>query len=185
MCPCSDSPRMSKADISAACNELASSTSQASPVSAVHSPTKRKMKAEIGKLRTRLDRMKTKVKAATSVQITPQNVTELKSFLGMVQYYQKFLPNLATTLAPLHRLLQKGVTWAWKKKADHAFQTVKSHLASCQLLAHYDPNLPVHLACDVSPYGVSAVLSHIMPDGSEKPVAYASRSLATSETNYS
>ena len=125
-----------------------------------------------------------KVQALVSAP-APQNVTELKSFLGMVQYYQKFLPNLATTLAPLHRLLQKGVTWAWMKKADHAFQTVKSHLASCQLLAHYDPNLPVHLACDASPYGVGAVLSHIMPDGSEKPIAYASRSLATAEKNYS
>ena len=124
-----------------------------------------------------------KVQALVSAP-APQNVTELKSFLGMVQYYQKFLPNLATTLALLHRLLQKGVTWAWMKKADHAFQTVKSHLASCQLLAHYDPNLPVHLACDASQYGVGAVLSHIMLDGSEKPIAYASRSLATAE-NYS
>ena len=117
-----------------------------------------------------------KVQALVSAP-APQNVTELKSFLGIVQYYQKFLPNLATTLAPLYRLLQKLFPWAWMKKTDHAFQKVKSHLASCQLLAHYDPNLPVHLACDASPYGVGAVLSHIMPDGSEKPVAYASRSL--------
>ena len=50
-----------------------------------------------------------KVQALVSAP-APQNVTELKSFLGMVQYYQKFLPNLATTLAPLHRMLQKGVT---------------------------------------------------------------------------
>ena len=112
-------------------------------------------------------------------------MTELKSFLGMVQYYQKFLSNLATTLAPLHRLLKKNVHWAWTSKEDNAFQRVKCHLASCKLLAHHDPKLKINLACDASPYGVGAVLSHIMPDGSEKPVAYASRSLATAEKNYS
>ena len=119
-----------------------------------------------------------KVQALVSA---PQNVTELKPFLRMVQYYQKSLPNLATTLAPLYQLLQKAVPWAWTKKADQAFQKFKSHLASYQLLAHYDPNLPLHLACDASTYGVRAVLSHIMLDGSEKPVAYASHSLATAE----
>ena len=115
----------------------------------------------------------------------PQNVTELKSFLGLVQYYQKFLPYLANTLAPLHGLLKKHVHWAWTSKKDDAFQRVKCHLASCKLLAHYDPKLPINLACDASPYGVGAVLSHVMPDGSEKPVAYASRSLASAEKNYS
>ena len=125
-----------------------------------------------------------KVKALVSAP-APQNVMELKSFLGMVQYYQKFLPNLATTLAPLHRLLQKDVPWAWTKKEDDAFQKAKSHLSSCRVLAHYDPKILLTLACDASPYGVGAVLSHIMPDGSEKPVAYASRSLATAKKNYS
>ena len=123
-----------------------------------------------------------KVQALVSA---PQNVTELKPFLGMVQYNQKPLPNLATTLAPLYQLLQKAILWAWTKKADHAFQKFQSHLASYQLLAHYDPNHPLHLACDASTYGVGAVMSHIMPDGSEKPVAYASSSVATAEKNYS
>jgi hypothetical protein len=41
----------------------------------------------------------------------PSNVSELRSFLGMVQYYHSFLPNLATTLAPLHKLLEKDVQW--------------------------------------------------------------------------
>ena len=85
----------------------------------------------------------------------------------------------------LHRLLKKHVHWAWTSKEDDAFQRVKCHLASCKLLAHYDPKLPINLACDASPYGVGAVLSHVMPDGSEKPVAYASRSLASAEKNYS
>ena len=53
------------------------------------------------------------------------------------------------------------------------------------MLAHYDPDLPVRVACDASPYGLGAVLSHVMADGSEKPVAFASRTLNRAERNYS
>ena len=56
--------------------------------------------------------------------------------------------------------------------------------ASEQVLTHYDPVLPVKLACDASPTGIGAVLSHVMPDGSERPVAFASRSLTKTERKY-
>ena len=49
----------------------------------------------------------------------------------------------------------------------------------------YDPKLPIHLAGDASNYGIGAVLSHVLPDGTEHPVAYASRTLKPSERNYS
>ncbi|XP_048247554.1 uncharacterized protein K02A2.6-like [Haliotis rufescens] len=125
-----------------------------------------------------------KVNAIVSAP-APQNVTKLKSFLGMVQYYQRFLPNLSTTLVPLHGLLQKDAPWSWTKKHDTVFLKVKSHLSSCKVLTHYNPDLPLNLAADASPYGVGAVLSHIMPDGTEKPVAFASCSLSPAEKNYS
>ena len=57
-------------------------------------------------------------------------------------------------------------------------------ITSEQVLTHYDPALPVRLACDVSPTGITAVLSHVMPDGSERPVAFASRSLTKTERKY-
>lgn len=57
-------------------------------------------------------------------------------------------------------------------------------ITSDQVLTHYNPDLPVRLACDASPFGVGAVLSHVMPDGYERPIAFASRSLAKSEKNY-
>ena len=52
------------------------------------------------------------------------------------------------------------------------------------VLTHYDPKLPLRLAADASQYGLGAVISHVMPHGGEKPIAFASRSLSPSEKNY-
>jgi len=52
------------------------------------------------------------------------------------------------------------------------------------VLTHFDPSLPIQLACDASPYGVGAVISHIMPNGDERPIAFASRTLNKAEANY-
>ena len=116
---------------------------------------------------------------------TPTNVTELKSYLGLLTYYGKFLPNLATKLAPLYKLLQHRVPWRWTSAQDAAFRESKKLLASSSPLVHYDPKLPLILACDASAYGIGAVLAHRMPDGSKKPIGYASRTLNKAEKNYS
>ena len=55
---------------------------------------------------------------------------------------------------------------------------------SSQVLAHYNPKLPIKMAADASAYGVGAVISHIYPDGSERPIAFASRTLSKAEKNY-
>ena len=68
---------------------------------------------------------------------------------------------------------------------QRAFQNSKKLLLSSQVLVHYDPSLEVILACDASSYGVGAVLSHKMADGSERPVAFASRTLSAAEQRYS
>ena len=101
-----------------------------------------------------------------------------------MNYYGKFLHQLSSLLAPLYKLLQKKSRWHWGQEQQEAFAKVKELLVSSQLLVHYDPSKEVILSCDASPYGVGAVLSHIMEDGSEKPIAYASRSLAPAEKKY-
>ena len=64
---------------------------------------------------------------------------------------------------------------------DKAFLEAKAQLTSPRILAHYDPEKKLVLSCDASPYGVGAVLSHRMDDGSEKSITFASRSLAPAE----
>ena len=115
----------------------------------------------------------------------PRDVTELRSFLGLVNYYSKFLPDLATVLSPLYALLQHATEWKWGQKQREAFKHVKNLLQSGRVLVHFDDRLPLVLSCDASPYGLGAVLAHRMLDGSERPVGFASRTLAKAERNYS
>lgn len=124
-----------------------------------------------------------KVEAITEAP-TPTNVKELCSFLGLINYYRKFSPNLASHLEPLNALLRKGAKWKWSDSCSQAFSTAKEFLTSAPVLAHYDPSLPMKMAADASVYGVGAVISHVYPNGEEKPIAYASRTLSKAEVNY-
>ncbi|XP_065185812.1 uncharacterized protein K02A2.6-like [Sycon ciliatum] len=114
----------------------------------------------------------------------PKNVPELRSFLGLINYYHKFIENLSSVLAPLYELLSSK-SWCWSDSHQKAFDTGKSLLLSEPIRIHYDPSLPIVVSCDASPYGVGAVLSHVLPDGSDRPVAFASRTLSSCEKNYS
>ena len=115
----------------------------------------------------------------------PKNVTELHSFLGLVNYCAKFRPNLATVLSPLYSLLQKHQKWTWGHSQAKAFGEVKNLLRSSRVLVHFDDTLPLTLLCDASPYGVGAVLLHQMPNGDERLISFASRTLTTTEKKYS
>ena len=116
---------------------------------------------------------------------TPNSVPKLKSYLGMLTYYSKFLPNLSTILHPLYQLLRKDAYWKWGAAQTKSFTASKDLLTSEKCLTHFDSALELTLACDASAYGLGAVLSHKMADGTERPIAYASRTLTASERNYS
>ncbi|XP_037507514.1 uncharacterized protein LOC119383455 [Rhipicephalus sanguineus] len=114
----------------------------------------------------------------------PKDVGELRSFIGLLSYYGKFLPNLSTLLAPLYAVLHKNSPWRWTDEEQTAFIKSKKVIMEAKVLAHYDPSKESVLACDASPYGVGAVLSH-RENGVEKPLAFASRTLTAAERNYS
>jgi hypothetical protein len=111
----------------------------------------------------------------------PENVSQLRSFLGLVNYYHRFLPNLATAVEPLKELLQNNRKWNWTPKCEESFVKVKELIMSEQVLCHYNSTLPVRLATDASPYGIGVVLSHVFENGVERPIAFASRSLTKAE----
>ena len=90
----------------------------------------------------------------------PTNVAELKSYLGLLTYYNRFLHNLAATLAPLYQLLKPNVAWKWNKERKDAFEGSKRLWTSTKGLTHFDPAEEIVLACDASSFGVRAVLSH-------------------------
>ena len=62
----------------------------------------------------------------------PSNVSQLRSFLGLGNYYSRFLPNLSTTLHPLNDLLQKGKSWNWTSACNDAFTTIKENIRNCR-----------------------------------------------------
>ena len=93
------------------------------------------------------------------------SVAEVRSFLGLVNYYHKFLPNLATILHPLNQMLESNYQWNWTDQCEEAFCKVKAMIVSDLVFTYYDPNLPLQLACDASPVGIGTVLSHVIANG--------------------
>ncbi|UYV69438.1 K02A2.6-like, partial [Cordylochernes scorpioides] len=114
----------------------------------------------------------------------PKNITELKSFLGFLSFYSKFLPNLSDLAYPLYNLLKKNVKWSWNVETDGSFNSYKNALDETLCLSHYSLNLPLILSCDASQVGIGATLSHLK-DGEERPVCFISRTLNVHERKYS
>lgn len=115
----------------------------------------------------------------------PKDVKELQAFLGLINYYRRFIPNMSLVCAPLYELLGKDTEFLWGQKQQSAFEELKLALTSKTVLAHFDPNVPVKLTVDASSIGISAILSHVFPSKLERPIAFASRTLSPSEKNYS
>ena len=113
----------------------------------------------------------------------PTDIKTLRSYLGLVSHYSLFLPELHRIRSPLNHLLKKEITWNWSPECKAAFAKIKASLSS-DLLTHFNPSLNIVVVSDASDYGIGAVISHIFPDGSQKAIARASRSLTSAERNY-
>jgi transposase InsO family protein len=114
----------------------------------------------------------------------PTSVGELVSFLGAAQYYARFIPQMSMIIEPLNRL-RTSKDWVFEKEEKQCFDKLKELLSSDSVLTFYDPDAPLKLDCDASAYGVGAVLSHVDPDGRERPIEFISRTLSKAERNYS
>lgn len=115
----------------------------------------------------------------------PKNLTECRALLGMCNFYHKFLPNASEILRPIYDLLKKDQSFDWNADCQQAFEQIKKIIASDTVLTHFNPNFPIALTTDASNKGISAVLSHTMPNGDERPICFISRTLLPAEKNYS
>ena len=114
-----------------------------------------------------------------------RNTQELRAFLGLLNYYGRFILIRKSLTLPLNSLLCKDDRWKWTKDCAKAFQRIKNVLVSSTFVNHYNSSLPLRLTADASAYGLGAVISHVMEDGQEQPIAFTSRTLSKSEQNYS
>uniref|UniRef100_A0A3B1IFN4 Gypsy retrotransposon integrase-like protein 1 n=1 Tax=Astyanax mexicanus TaxID=7994 RepID=A0A3B1IFN4_ASTMX len=113
----------------------------------------------------------------------PQNISELRSFLGMVNQLGKFVPNLAEKDKALRDLLSKKNQWYWASEQSKAFTSLKKELSSTPVLQLYDPNKNLKISANASSYGLGGVLLQEQ-QGTWAPVAYASRALTCTEQRY-
>ena len=80
-----------------------------------------------------------------------KNISELKSFWGLINYYHRHFKNSASFLEPLHKLVRKHVQWEWRVDQDNEFRKIKEMLSGSNLLVHYDKNKSLVLACNAYP----------------------------------
>ena len=97
----------------------------------------------------------------------------------MVNHYGKFIRCLADLSSPLNNLLKKDVQWNWSAECQESFAKIKETLTSTEVLDHFNPGVPLGLACDTSGVGIGAVIYHSYEDGSDRPIAHASKSPQT------
>ena len=114
---------------------------------------------------------------------TPMCVRDVRSFLGLVSYYRRFVKGFADIARPLYNLEKKSVRFHWTKQYEEAFRALKRCLMTSPILAYPDHSDGFFLDRDASDFGIGAVLSQVK-DGSEHVIAYASRALKKEENSY-
>ncbi|KAF1319909.1 Pol protein, partial [Globisporangium splendens] len=124
-----------------------------------------------------------KVKAIDDWPI-PQNVKQLRQWLGLANYLHKYTRNYAALVQPLTSLLKKDNEWEWSEEHQAAFAEVKKSLREAPVLALADHEKPFHVVCDASDYAIGCALMQHDDEGKERVVSYQSRQLRPAERNY-
>lgn len=125
-----------------------------------------------------------KVEAITNFPI-PRTIRQVRSFLGMCGWYQRYIAGYAALAAPITDLLKKHSRFSWTTEAQSAFEILKDKLTSAPVLSHPDFTKPFVVQCDASNSGVGGVLYQIDDKGDEHPIAFMSHKLNGAQRNYS
>ena len=117
---------------------------------------------------------------------SPKNLKQLQAFIGICNFYSKFIPNFSDKMCPLYNLLKKGVAFKWESAHQKTFEYVKKCFKTNNILSLYNPKHETMLETDSSGYGLGAVLSQRRDSNdSWHPVQFISRTLNKAEQNYS
>ncbi|CAB4001197.1 PREDICTED: uncharacterized protein K02A2.6-like, partial [Paramuricea clavata] len=115
----------------------------------------------------------------------PNSIKAVRSFLGMVTYCAKFIPNFSDLTEPLRELTRKNVRFCWTSRHAKSFNAVKAALTSATVMAYFDQTKETELITDASLFGLSAILTQKVPGSDQRNVvAYISRSLSDVERRY-
>jgi hypothetical protein len=113
---------------------------------------------------------------------TPTSKRDVQQFLGLANYYRRFIKDFASIARPLHRLTEKTASFKWTTECEAAFSDLKDKLTTAPVLEHPRYDKEFILDTDASATGIGAVLSQ--DDGREHVIAYASRTLSKPERRY-
>jgi hypothetical protein len=109
----------------------------------------------------------------------PKSVHQIRSFLGLMGYYRRFIPDFSRIAKPMTELLKKGVNFVWGEACEKDFHMLRQHLTSAPGLLQPDNSKPFEVFCDAPCTGLGCVL---MQEG--QVIAYASWALRPHEINY-
>ncbi|KAE8238369.1 hypothetical protein A4X06_0g8816, partial [Tilletia controversa] len=114
---------------------------------------------------------------------TPKCVRDIQVFLGMANFYRRFIKNFSTMAEPLTRLLTKSLPFAWGPEQDHSFSSLKQSFQSAPVRRIFRPDLPIRVSTDSSDFGIGGVLEQKF-EHRWHPIAFESRKLTPAERNY-
>lgn len=115
----------------------------------------------------------------------PKTKRQVRAFLGLCNFYRRYVPNFSVLANPLNQLLKKTSKLKWTDKCDSAFQQLKEKLSSPPVLAFPNINKDFRIAVDASGTGIGYVLSQFDDDGNERVICYGGRSLHPNEIKWS
>lgn len=115
----------------------------------------------------------------------PKTIRQLRRFLGLAGWYQRFIANFSEITAPLTDLKGTADKFLWNDQAQSAFELLKEKLTSAPILSHPDFTRPFTIQCDASTTGVGSVLCQVDANGDEHPIAFMSKKLNSAQKNYS
>jgi len=115
---------------------------------------------------------------------TPKCVKDVQKFLGLANYYRRFIEGFATVARPLHDMVKKDKKWEWTEKQEKAFKELKERFTKEPVLAAPDIDKKMRMEVDASDYAMGGVLSMKCEDRLWRPVAFLSKLLNETERNY-